>query len=384
MPDDPDMPTQVDVPIEAETPILALGAELKSAPCLLVGRRATLAGPVGDVREPEGYREFLAAVEALRECCGARPVRVACDMHPDYAATRYARTLSQPVIEVQHHHAHIAAGMAENGLTGRAVGLACDGTGYGTDGTIWGGEVLLCDASDGSFERVGHLRCFSLPGGDAAAIETWRPAVGMLFETFGADWPEELSGLFSGVDPQTLELTRARLASPSSRPVRTSSLGRLFDGAAFLLGLCDRNDVEAQAPRVLQAAAEACKEVEPLSWSLEESPDGVIEMDIRPLVRDLLAGRSRARPVNELARAFHSAVATMLAVAAEKVCERMGENRVVLSGGCFANRLLADWVDQALQAAGREVYTHHRISPGDAAVALGQAVVAAGQFKKGS
>ena len=378
----------IHVQLPAKEPVLALGGELKSAVCILKGNEAVLSKPVGDLGVPENYRAFLAAVEEIQQRLCVRPGIIAYDLHPQYAATRYAlsrassknpNSPNKRTIAVQHHHAHIVSCMVENGLSGEVIGVACDGTGYGADGTIWGCEVLTCDVAD--FRRTGHLRTFPLPGGDAAAIETWRPAVGLLTETFGKDWPDAARAVTGRIDPHTLSLTRSRLAWPNARITRTSSLGRLFDGVAFLLGICDRNDTEAQAPIALEALAGAAPDTATCNWTLNDLPDGAVEMDFRPMIREIIdGGRSR----EQFARAFHETVAAMLGACAGRLAERTGHKRVVLSGGCFANRLLLGQLVNLLRADGRDVYVHHRVSTGDAGIALGQAATAAARINKGA
>ena len=375
-------PAPIHVRTAAAGPVLAVGGDLKSAICLLSGNDAVLSEHLGELSNPAAYRNFVGTVERFKALLDVQPELVACDLHPDYAATRYAWNLPLKATAVQHHHAHIVSCMADNGITGRVIGAACDGTGYGADGTIWGCEVLECDEAD--FQRVGHLRTFPLPGGDAAAVETWRPALGLLTETFGADWPAAAEAGAQRVEPEALALARGRLASANGRIMRTSSMGRLFDGAAFLLGICDRNRYEAEAPMTLEAAAAACRKVEPLGWALGEGADGAVEMDVRPMIRELVEGVQACRPPSELARAFHEAVAAMLAACVNRAAARTGLNRVMLSGGCFANRLLLSRLWDLLRVAGREVYIHRLVPPGDGGIALGQAVVAAARLDRGT
>ncbi len=243
------VPDPIRVRDRSAPPILAVGGELKSTVCLLDGERAVLSEHLGELPNPAAFRNFLAAAQRLQDLLEVAPALVACDLHPDYTATRWARSLGLPVTEVQHHHAHVVSCMAEHGLTGSVVGVSCDGTGYGTDGAIWGGEVLVCDESD--FRRFAHLRYYPLPGGDAGAREAYRPAVGLLRETYGDSYADAAAFALARVAPDALTVTAHRCGSA----VRTSSLGRLFDAAAFLLGVCDRNDHEAQAPMALEAMA---------------------------------------------------------------------------------------------------------------------------------
>lgn len=373
--------TIFDVPLVAAGSILAVGAELKSSPALMVGSRIYVSQSVGRLDDPDAYRRFVVEIEDLPRRHDVQPDVIAYDLHPEYAATRWALTQrAKHHVGVQHHHAHIVAGMAEHGLTGKVVGLACDGTGYGTDGTIWGGEALVCDFDTGAFQRAGFLRPFALLGSDAAAIETYRPALGVLVETFGDDWPDEAHHLLDEIDPHALQMAVARLGAPSARLPRTSSLGRLFDAVAFLLALCRRNDTEAQAPIAVQQAAEQCDAAEALPYAREEAGDGAIVMDYRPMIRAMVKETAKT-PFR--ARAFHEGLAKMFAQTVSRVCEANNERRVVLSGGCFLNSLLHKRLKERLRHEGCEVYTHQVLSPGDENIAVGQALVAAARMKKG-
>jgi hydrogenase maturation protein HypF len=375
--------TLIDIPIESPQPILALGPELKSTVCLLQGRRACISEDHGHLADPNAYRAFLNTVERLRDMAESPPRVLAHDLHPDYAATRYARQLRNvTLIPVQHHHAHVAAASAEHGLAGRVVGVACDGTGYGTDGNIWGGEILLAE-TDGRFTRAGHLAEFPLPGGDAAAIDTFRPAAGLVHAVFGPHWPEAALDRFARIDAQGLAVLRKQLASPTARIVRTTSTGRLFDAVAFLLGLCDRNTTEAAAPIALQTAAQSTEDTLELDSDILLEDDNLI-LDTRPLVRSLLNSIAAGNDPAALARGFHRALAALLAEGAIRTCRRADTQDVVLSGGCFLNPLLTAALSDRLAAAGLNVYTHGSLSPGDACVSLGQAMIAAQTLSKGT
>jgi len=380
------VPMALTVPCSAERPVLAVGGDLKSAVCVLDGTRAVLGEHLGELQNPTAFRHFVAAAETLQDLLQVRPRVVACDGHPQYMSARHARALGLPLVEVQHHHAHVVSCMAEHGLTGPTVGVACDGTGYGTDGSIWGCEILLCDEVD--FERRGWLRTYRLPGGDAAAREPWRPALGLLVEAFGPDEVDRLVGSssstttgFDGVDGAAVALARQRLVG-GRLPV-TSSLGRLFDAVAFLLGLCRRNAHEAQAAMALEAAADEAGDVEPLAYRIERDEGERFVLDVRPTMVDIVGARRDGRPVAEVARAFHETVAAMLADGADRACAAAGLDRVVLSGGCFVNRRLTERTVVLLRARGREPYVHRRVPTGDGGVALGQAVVAAARMAKG-
>lgn len=359
--------------------VLAVGGELKSTVCLLDGHEAVLSEHLGDLTQPETYRAFVRALERLSQLFAFTPEVVACDLHPLYLATSYARRLGLPTVAVQHHHAHSASVMAEWGEPGPVVGLACDGTGLGTDRAVWGGEILVCQG--GTFERAGHLEYFPLVGGDAAAIETWRPAAALLRAAYGDEWTSVLRGLCGsgrGPTPNELRIFERQAADGLNAPL-TSSLGRVFDAVSFVLGLCDRNRHEAEAAMTLEAAASGEPlDVEPLAYELR-AEDGVLRLSYVATVRALIDGRRRGQAGSLLAARFHETIARSLAEAAVRVCDERGLGTVALSGGCFANRRLLGRAVDLLEAAGRRVLYHRRVPSGDGGLALGQALVAAWQ-----
>jgi hydrogenase maturation protein HypF len=302
----------------------------------------------------------------------AVPEVVACDLHPDYASTRHAERLASqwgvPLVRVQHHHAHVAACMAEHRLEGPVLGFTWDGTGYGPDGTVWGGEALVCEGAE--FRRVAHLRTFALPGGDQAVREPRRSALGLLFEIFH----DEAAGLagewFTKPELDTLMV----LLNRSLHSPRTSSMGRLFDAVAVLCGLPARISFEGQAAMALEFAADPQERgAYPLSLS-DSTPRAA---DWEPLVRAVLSDRAAGETVGRISARFHNALAE-LAVA---VAERWGGREVVLSGGCFQNALLTQRVEPRLSESGFKVYTHLEVPPGDGGIALGQLWIAARRSK---
>jgi len=370
------VPAPIHLQHEAVKPVLALGGELKSTVCLLERTQAVLSEHLGDLSNARAYRHFVRTARNFQQLLQIEPAVVACDLHPDYASTRYARSLGMPVEAVQHHHAHVVSCMADNGITGPVVGIACDGTGYGTDGAIWGGEVLIAD--ERGFRRVAQIQYFPLLGGDAGARETWRPAAGLLhgFENRAfEDWAPEA---FGPLPADLRRLARRRLEGPA-RLVRTSSLGRVFDAAAFLLGLGSENRYEAEAAMRLESAA--CRafraEVLPFQVNRGAADQAPAQLDIRPALVELIVRRRAGQAVEVLARAFHETIATMLAEAAIEAARHAGLRCVVLSGGCFINRLLSARVQERVGQAGLEVHAHRQVPPGDGGLSLGQAVVAA-------
>lgn len=336
-------------------PLLALGGDLKGAVALSDGRRALLSQHLGDLGHPLARAAFVAAIDDLRALGGVTPVAVAVDLHPDYASARHADTLGLPVVRVQHHHAHAASCLVENGAWGgRALAATWDGVGLGDDGGAWGGELLRLDGA--ACTRVGHLRPLRLPGGDAAAREPRRVALALLHE-LGRD------GLADAFAPEARALL-TRMLDAGVRCPPTTSVGRLFDGVAALCGLATVNDFEGEAALALEAAAA------PGDHGAYPLPlvDGVL--DWGPLVEAVLDDLGRGADV--VSARFHAGLAEGLAAAAGA----LGEETVALSGGCFQNARLTDAAATALRRRGHRVLLHHRVPPNDGGLALGQLAIA--------
>lgn len=330
------------------------GAQMKSAVALAAGGNAVVGPHVGDLDHAGAARLWARSVADLADLHGLEPVAAAVDLHPDYASTQGAADWGVPTERVQHHHAHIAACMAENGLDGPVLGIAWDGTGLGTDGTIWGGEFLVCTRAE--FRRAAWLRPFPLVGGDAAAREPRRAALGVLRE-MGAAVP---APGFAASELAVLDEMLAR----GVNVVRTSSAGRLFDAVAALLGVCLKMSHEGQAAMRLEALAGAAPaEPYPFGWRGDE-------LDWAPAVVEILRG---GEPAATAAARFHETLAAMMAAAAE----RSGQADVCLSGGCFQNRRLLAAAARRLAAAGCRVWRHRDVPPNDAGIAFGQLTVAA-------
>jgi hydrogenase maturation protein HypF len=333
--------------LAVRTPLIATGGHLKAAFTVARDGRAFVGPHVGDLDDLLTVRAFQEQLDRYRHLFSVDPVRVACDLHPDYASTRLAERLGEP-LRVQHHYAHVASVLAEHGLEPPVTGVAMDGVGLGTDGTAWGGEVLLC-AGDG-YERVAHLAPVPLPGGDLCAREGWRMAA-----AYGLAEPPP------GVDPRRFELVR-RLASSGAVP-RTTSMGRLFDAVASLLDVCQVSSYEGEAAARLEAASDPG-----VSEAL------VLELgDNRRLFGELAGRRRRGELSSQLAAVFHNSVAGAIV----RACLRTGVNKVALSGGCFQNRRLLASCIAALREAGLEPYANERVPANDGGLSLGQAWVAA-------
>jgi hydrogenase maturation protein HypF len=352
-------------------PVLAVGAELKNTFCLTREQYAFLSQHIGDMENYETLRFFEDMVEQLTRTFRVEPEVVAHDMHPAYLATRYARSLEDrlPLVPVQHHHAHIAACMAENGLVGDrpVIGVAFDGTGYGTDGAIWGGEFLVADYA--SFRRAAHLRYIPLPGGDAAIRRPYRTALAHLWAA-GLPWDEALPPVASAPPAERVLLERQLARGLNTVP--TSSMGRLFDAVAALAGVRQEINYEAQAAVELEMqVADGVEEAYPFGVGEEVDPTPVI----RAVVEDVRDGV----PVGVIAARFHNGVAAMVREVCLRLRVQTGLNEVALSGGVFQNVTLLERVVVLLREAGFTVYIHHLVPPNDAGISLGQAVVAGRQ-----
>lgn len=407
--------------------VLAVGGHLKNTVALAVEERVYLSQHLGDMDTPETLAAFGRAAADLLRLYEARPVAVAHDLHPDYASTLAAREIAArlgeergaeaggaplPLVAVQHHHAHLAACLADSGepLDRPVLGVTWDGTGYGPDGTVWGGELLLGDAA--SFRRVGWLRPFRLPGGEAAVREPRRSALALLWDLLGPDALERRDlPAVAAFTPAELRTVGGMLARGFGAPVTTSA-GRLFDGVAALLDLRQRVGFEGQAAMELEHLAWTSTSVgapegpgggspgggrNNTRWSgagqggagrsgaypldvtgRPEEPDGGLELDWRPLLRALLADRAAGVASAMIARRFHGGLAAGIAEAAGRV----GQERVALTGGCFQNRLLTEETAAALRRAGHRVLLHRWVPPNDGGLSLGQVVVAAARLER--
>ena len=361
-------------------PILAVGGHLKNTVALLTGNRVVLSQHLGDLSTLEADRAFQQAVKDLQRLLDVTPQAIACDLHPDYRSTGFARELaaglSVPLVPVQHHHAHVASCMAEHKLDGEVLGIAWDGAGYGTDGEVWGGEFLI--ASYQEFSRFASIRPFRLLGGEAAMRDPSRSAAAVLWELMGEQMLVHELPSWKATDDQRVQLAsllRSGVVSPW-----TTSMGRLFDAVASLTGLCHQASFEGQAAMAVQFAAEQEAEaggvtVEgyPMDLVPSHSPDTKWMVDWRPMVSAMLEDLSRGHRLEQIATRFHVA----LAEGVVRVAKAAGLPRVLLTGGCFQNRLLLLLVRQRLEAAGFTDYSHSLVPPNDGGLSLGQAVIAA-------
>jgi hydrogenase maturation protein HypF len=355
-------PTPIALPFTPPC-VLAVGGHLKNCVALTVGDRVVVGSHVGDLDNTLSLEVHRRSIDDLLDFFGVSPRIIACDLHPDYVSTQHAERLAirfdVPLARIQHHHAHVLSAIAEHQLEGPVLGLAWDGTGYGPDGTIWGGEALTVDGPH--WERVAHVRAFPLVGGDRAAREPRRSALGVLYET-GDRSCESFAAC--GFAPSELSPLLAALERPHLFP-RTSSMGRLFDAVAALCGLGTHVTFEGQAAMQLEYVADADERG---SYPMPIADSLPAVADWGPTVAAILEDRTHGTPVPIIAGRFHNSLARL----AREIALRCNCPRIVLTGGCFQNRLLTHRTRHCLSEAGFAVYTQRVVPPGDGGIALGQ------------
>ena len=303
------------------------------------------------------------------------PQTVACDLHPDYLSTKYAQKTGLRIVPVQHHYAHVLSVMAENELDGPVLGVSWDGTGFGNDGTIWGGEFLTITAD--SFERVGHLRTFRLPGGEKAIVEPRRSALGLLYEIFGDEAFSMLElAPIKAFPGDELKILRQMFLGSVNSPV-TSSAGRLFDATSSIVGIQQTMRYEGQAAMALEFASDGVNTDSSYSFEIINSKTGYI-VDWEQMVRGIIIDISGKVNWGLISAKFHNTLAEMIL----EMAKRVGEERVVLSGGCFQNKYFTERTIAQLKGAGFRPYWHQRIPPNDGGIALGQIMAAMREMPK--
>ena len=367
----------VPVPVflnEEVPPILAVGGELKNTICVSKGQHAFLSQHVGDLENIESYKFFEEAITHLKKVLEIEPKVVAYDLHPDYFSTQWA--LQQPdvqLIGVQHHHAHVASCMAENHVDGRVIGFALDGTGYGADGQVWGGEVLVCGYD--SFERQAHFEYIPMPGGAAAIHEPWRMAVSYLAHHFGLSFLDLQIPFVQELDRKKALLTLQMIQKNVNSPL-TSSCGRLFDAVAALAGVRQEINYEAQAAIELEMAIDELACEEPYILDLLPQEGGWI-ISTRRVFESIVSDLESKKPVSVISQRFHDGLVDVFVGIAHLIRERTCLEEVCLSGGTFHNSYLLERLSTRLRAEGFQVFTHSEVPAGDGGLSLGQTLVAA-------
>lgn len=353
--------------------VLAVGADLKNTICLTRGSMAFVSQHVGDQANLAAYESFQDTITRLKRILGVEPTRVAADLNPDSMPSQWAEACGLPLVRVQHHHAHVAACLAEHRYEADALGLALDGVGFGEDGSVWGGELLV--ANQTRFRRIGHLDQVRLPGGDQAARQPWRSAISHLIHTYGDAWESHMPAPLRPIDASKrraiAELVRTGAGSPW-----TSSAGRLFDAVSSLCGLVHENSFEARAAVALEMAAWRAPDLADAYIWTPHLRGNLIVLDpsqiVEQVVHDLTAGVDTA----SIAGRFHGGFATGWTKACVIARRQSGLSTVALSGGCLQNRLLMRLLAEMLAAAGFDLLLHQKVPPNDGGLSLGQAVVA--------
>jgi hydrogenase maturation protein HypF len=381
-------PLPLSLPVPAPVPLLAVGPHLKNTFTLAHGRDAWVSQHIGDLESVEALEHFRDALDRFRRLFRVEPRMVVRDLHPGYLSSRIAEEMEEelgPALTVQHHHAHIAAVLAEHGRTDPVVGLAFDGVGLGDDGTVWGAELLVADLA--GYRRAGHLRPAPLPGGDLAARNPWRAALGYLrLKVEGAGDADGAGGgeggrwsrAFQDVPSEELRVARLQTGRGLNSPL-ASSMGRLFDAAAAILGVRSRAFFEGQAAMELEALA-GDREAASLPFPVTEGEGGTLTLEPLPLLDALARGIAEGRGPGELAAAFHDSLARGWGEAAARIAEREGLGTVALGGGVFQNARLTMALSRELEARGLQVLRAEKLSPNDGGVSYGQAAVAAARL----
>jgi hydrogenase maturation protein HypF len=367
------VPLAIRLPAAAHRPVLACGGELKNTFAVVRGDEAFLSQHLGDLTSEAAFRTYVDTIDHFRRLFELTPEIVAHDLHPAYRSTVYARSISGVEhVAIQHHHSHVASCLADNGVDRKVIGVAWDGSGYGADGRVWGGEFLVADLA--GFERAGHFEYVPLPGGDAAVREPWRMAATFLRAAYG-DAMATLDVAFARRLDRVAWRVLSQAAERGLNSPLTSSAGRLFDAAASLLGLRDRVSFEGQAAMELEALATSAADLT-YPTAVTDGGAGLVVRTtdvIRGVVEDLL----RQVPSSLIAARFHATLADVLAQVCERLRARTGIDAVALSGGVFQNAWLLRAAMDRLEVAGFQVYTHRQVPTNDGGLALGQAAIAA-------
>jgi len=359
-------PTPVHLNLNVEG-IFAAGAELVNCFCIGKGQQAIMSQHIGDLKNLETLEFYKASVERFQQLFRFKPELAVMDLHPDYLSSRFALDLGIPIIGVQHHHAHIVSCMAEHQLDEKVIGVSFDGTGYGADGQVWGGEFMVCDLAD--FERITHFEYIPQPGGDAVTRHPWRMMLSYLFHYFGEHVADNFPFLFDGIDPDEMEMVLFMLKSKINSPL-TSSSGRIFDAVSALLGVCHNSTYHAEAPMRLEAIA---NNSEKGTYSFNNN--GVISL--KPAFEEMIADLSALIPVATISGKFHNTIVNIIFKNVRNISKDSDITKITLSGGTFQNRIILEKTEKLLQSNGFQVFSQSVIPSNDGGIALGQLAIAA-------
>ncbi|MBN2019256.1 MAG: carbamoyltransferase HypF [Sedimentisphaerales bacterium] len=370
------VPTPVLIKEISTVDVFAAGSDLKNTFCFVKGSQLLCSEHIGDLEDAKVYHHYLKSIEHLRKLFEVQPKIIACDLHPSYLSSRYAHSLADvKLIEVQHHWAHIASVIAEYGIEKPVIGLACDGTGYGTDGAIWGCECLV--ATLDNFERVGHLAYYPLPGGDAASKEPIRPLIGLLMQAYDKEFDlDNMQWLLEPIEPDRAKQEMiCEQIRKNINTVQTSSLGRVFDAVAVILGLGNYNHFEAQLPMALEAVTDPGCEKR-YDFELIAQSGKPATLNLRITLQQILTNVSEKIESSIVAAKFHNTIASALFEMAKAVHQAKGLNTVALSGGVFCNRFLTDRLIRLLKKDSFSVLLNRDFPANDGCISVGQAAIA--------
>ncbi|WP_341529333.1 carbamoyltransferase HypF [Nostoc sp. UHCC 0302] len=362
------------IPINTKSNILAVGGHLKNTIAISINQQILISQHIGNLDTIQAFDRFKNVIDSFKKIYDFQPDVVACDLHPDYLSTQYAHNLSVPIISVQHHYAHVLSCMAENQLSGSVLGIAWDGSGYGLDGKIWGSEFLLI--TETSFQRVAHLRMFPLPGGEKAIKQPRRVAIGLLYELWG-DTLFKMKKLapLQAFYPQELEVLQPMLKRHLNTPL-TSSMGRLFDAIASIVGLRQQSSFEGQAAMELEFAISHFQTKEYYQFTIIQPSEidncSPLVVDWALIVKGIFEDIDNGLAIGHISTKFHNTLVEITIAIAKYV----GEGKIVLTGGCFQNRYLAERTIYRLQEENFRPYWHQIIPPNDGGIALGQLMAA--------
>ncbi|MEA1897454.1 MAG: carbamoyltransferase HypF [Bacteroidota bacterium] len=357
-------PIHLDLDVDG---LIAVGAELVNSFCVGKGKQAFLSQHIGDLKNLETYEFFRESMSRFTNLFRVQPQLMVCDLHPDYLSSKFAAQAGLPVMEVQHHHAHIASCMAEYKLDEKVIGVAFDGVGLGDDGRIWGGEFFICDLKE--YRRLNHFEYVMMPGGDQATLHPWRMAVSYLYHTFGTDFLDMDLPFLKSVDKKELELVIQMLEKKINSPL-SSSAGRLFDAVAALTGLCNHSSFHAEAPMRLETM---------IKDASGERYDFINNGSISfvPMIKKILKDIHHGISVEEISAKFHNTIIEMILEVCNQLRAEENVRKVVLSGGSFQNRYILERLERKLLADGFEVFAHKKLPSNDGGIALGQIAIAA-------
>jgi hydrogenase maturation protein HypF len=360
------VPNPVNLEFDAEG-IFAAGAELKNCFCIGKGKQAIISQHVGDLKNLETYNFYKETITQFLKLFRNKPVIAVGDLHPDYLSTRYVNEMDVLKIFVQHHHAHIASCMAEHGLDEKVIGVSFDGTGYGDDGKIWGGEFFICDL--GNYQRINHFEYMPIPGGDRVSDEPWRMAVSYLYKMYGGSFLKLKLPFLERIPAKKIRLLLQAIDKKLNCPL-TSSAGRLFDAVAAIAGICSVNGFEAEAPMRLESLISGdCHE----KYQYAISDTVCFDQTIKGIVDDVLENVE----TSVISAKFHNTIISVILEVAKSARDSSCLNKVVLSGGVFQNRYLLEKSESMLNENGFEVFTHNKVPSNDGGIALGQLAIGA-------